>query len=178
MLYCYCNLFRVLFFLYRNIDSRKSTSGFLIIIGGAPTSWYSKLQKCVATSTAESEYYSISDCTKHCLWYLNLLNELNIRINYVTINVDNKAEIYNCQNQSINPRSKHIDIKYYYVRELINEKKIKLEYIKSENNLTDGFTKYISNILMNKFRNSCRNEKLLNQIQHIITHKVGFEGKC
>jgi len=43
------------------IDSRKSTSGFLIMIGSASTSWYSKLQKCVATSTAESKYYSISD---------------------------------------------------------------------------------------------------------------------
>ena len=137
-----------------DIDSRKSTSGFLITIGGAPTSWYSKLQKCVATSTAESEYYSISDCAKHCLWYLNILNELNIGINYVIINVDNKAAIYNCQNQSINPRSKHIDIKYHHVRDLINEKKIKLKYIRSENNLADGFTKYLSNILMNRFRDS------------------------
>jgi len=137
-----------------DIDSRKSTSGFLITIGGAPTSWYSKLQKCVATSTAESEYYSISDCAKHCLWYLNLLNELNIGINYVTINVGNKAAIYNCQNQSINPRSKHIDIKYHHMRDLINEKRIKLKYIRSENNLADGFTKYLNNILMNKFRNS------------------------
>jgi len=104
-------------------ESRKSTSGFLMIIRNAPTSWYSKLQKCVATSTAESEYYSVSECSKHSLWYMNILNELNININFDTINIDNKAAIYNWQNQSINPRSKHIDIKYHHVRDLIKENK-------------------------------------------------------
>jgi len=79
-----------------DLDTRKSTSGFLFMIGNTPTSWYSKLQKCVSTSTAESEYYSISECAKHSLWYLNILNELKININYVTIRVDNKAVIYNC----------------------------------------------------------------------------------
>jgi len=44
----------------------------------APTNWYSKLQKCIATSTAELEYYGVSECTKHSLWYINILNELII----------------------------------------------------------------------------------------------------
>jgi len=67
------------------------------MIGESPTSWYSKLQNVVATSTAESEYFSISDCAKHRLWYLNILNELNINMNYVIVHVNNKAAIYNCQ---------------------------------------------------------------------------------
>jgi len=145
-----------------DLDTRKSTSGFLFMIGSTPTSWYSKLQKSVSTSTAESEYYSISECAKHSLWYINILNELNIKINYITIRVDNKAAIYNCQNHSINPRSKHIDIKYHHVRELIKENKIKLKYIKSEDNLADGFTKYLNNLSMNKFR-----RKLLTEINQI-----------
>eukprot|EP00833_Pecoramyces_ruminatium_P004151 jgi/Orpsp1_1/1178183/evm.model.c7180000064349.1 len=48
-------------------DTRKSTSGFLIMMGSTPTSWYSKLQHCVSTSTAEAEYYSLSECAKHSL---------------------------------------------------------------------------------------------------------------
>jgi len=134
--------------------TRKSTSGFLIMIGDSPTSWYSKLQNCVATSTAESEYYSISDCAKHSMWYINVLNELNINIKYAIINVDNNAAIYNCQNQSINTRSKHIDIKYHHIRDLIKKNKIKLKYIKSSENLADGFTKYLNNTMMDKFRNA------------------------
>jgi hypothetical protein len=137
-----------------DIDTRKSTSGFLMMMGDAPTNWYSKLQHCVATSTAESEYYSVSECAKHSLWYMNLLNELNINLNYVIINVDNKATIYNCQNHSINAKSKHIDIKYHHIRDLVKKDKIRLKYIKSENNLADGFTKYLNNSLMDKFRNT------------------------
>jgi hypothetical protein len=75
-----------------------------MMIGNAPTSWYSKLQKCVETSTAESEYYGVSECAKHNLWYIIIINELNININFVTINIYNRASIYKCQNQSINPR--------------------------------------------------------------------------
>ena len=55
-----------------DLDTRKSTSCFLMMIGDASNSWYSQLQHCVATSTAESEYYSVSECAKHSLWYMNL----------------------------------------------------------------------------------------------------------
>jgi len=135
-----------------DLESRKSTLGFLMTIGNAPTNWYSKLQKCVSTSTAESEYYSLSECSKHSIWYMTILKELNININFIIINVDNREAIYNCQNNSINPKSKHIDIKYHHVSDLIKENKIKLSYIRSENNLTDGFTKNLNNSLMDKFR--------------------------
>jgi len=57
---------------------------------------------------------------------MNILKELNVNINFIIINVDNRAAIYNCQNNSINPRSKHIDINYHHVRDLIKENKIKL----------------------------------------------------
>ncbi len=58
------------------------------------------------------------------------------------------------KNQSINPRSKHIDIRFHYIRELITQNKIKLMYIKSEHNLADGFTKYLNGTMMTRFRNS------------------------
>jgi len=103
-------------------NTRKSTSGFLMMLGNTPTSWYSKLQHCVSTSTAEAEYYSLSECAKHSLWYRNFLNELNININCITIFVDNKATIYNGENQSINPKSKHIDIRYHHIRNLVSKK--------------------------------------------------------
>ena len=73
---------------------RRSITGFLIKTGNSPTSLCSKLQHCVSISNTESEYYSLSECGKHCMWYLNVLNELNFCINYITINVDNKAAIY------------------------------------------------------------------------------------
>jgi len=55
-------------------------------------------------------------------------------------------------NHSINPKTKHIDIRFHFVRKLIKENKIKLQYVKSEWNLEDGFTKFLNNTLMDKFR--------------------------
>ena len=85
-----------------------------------------------------------------CMWLRNFLNELGIKLNYITINIDNKAAIYNNKNETINPKSIHIDLKYHKVRELIKENKIKLKYIKSQYNLADGFTKYLNDTLTKK----------------------------
>jgi len=66
----------------------------------------------------------------------------------------NKATIYNSENQLINPKSKHINIRYHQVRVLVNKQILKLKYIKSKENLVNGLTKYLNNTLMNKFRDS------------------------
>lgn len=135
-------------------DTRRSTTSYIITIGGTPISWCSRLQPCVSTSTAEAEYYSLSECSKQCIWYLNLLKELNFNINTIDINVDNKAAIFISENNLINQKVKHIDIRYHYIRELIKENKIKLKYIKSQENIADGLTKFLSNIKMTTFRNN------------------------
>eukprot|EP00833_Pecoramyces_ruminatium_P000880 jgi/Orpsp1_1/1174912/evm.model.c7180000051932.1 len=118
-------------------ETRRSTTGFLMLINSAPTSWFSKLQHSVSVSTAESEYYGIHECARHCLWYKNIFSELGINIKPITINTDNKAAIYNCENETINPKSKHIDLRYHSIRELIKRNYINLKYVESENNLSD-----------------------------------------
>ena len=84
---------------------------------------------------------------------MNIFKELYIKIKTVSINTNNKTAIYNYQNKSINTKSKHIDIKYHHIRDLISKGTIKLKYIKSENNLADGFTKYLNSTSMDRFRN-------------------------
>jgi len=134
-------------------ETRRSTTGYIITIGNTPVSWCSKLQTCVSTSTAEAEYYSLSECSKQCIWYMNFLNELNFNINTININVDNKAAISISENNIINQKSKHIDIRFHYIRELISENKIKLKYIKSKYNTSDGLTKFLGSNQMTIFRN-------------------------
>jgi len=134
--------------------TRRSTTGYIMMMNTAPTSWYSKLQHSVSTSTAESEYYGIHECARHCMWYKNILNELGFENKCITINTDNQAAKYICENETINSKSKHIELRYHNTRDLVREKKINIEYIKSENNLSDGFTKYLNTSLMNKFRNN------------------------
>jgi len=133
-------------------ETKRSTTGFIINMGKTPICWYSKLQHCVSISTAESEYYSLNECALKCMWFKNFMRELNINTGTIKIKVDNKAAIYNSENETINPKSRHINLRYHKVRELVREKEIKLEYIKSENNLADGLTKYLNGPLLNKFR--------------------------
>ncbi len=134
--------------------TRRSTTGFLISIGNTPICWCSKLQHCVATSTCEAEIYSISECAKHCSWFINLLKELNYNIPEINIFTDNKAAINICNNNIINQKNKHMDIRFHFIKELIFENKIKLTYVKSKMNLADGLTKYLNKNLTNTFRNN------------------------
>lgn len=75
------------------------------------------------------------------------MDEIKVKNNKFKIRIGYK-------NKSINPKTKHMDIRVHYARELIKENKIKLEYIKSHENLADGFTKYLNNTAMDNFRNS------------------------
>lgn len=137
-----------------DLETRKSTTGYLIMMGNGPTTWYSKLQKCISVSTAESEFYSLDECAKHCMWYQNLFEELGMHYDCINIHVDNKAVIYLCENEIVSPKTRHMAIKMYHVKEQVKSGKIKLKYIESKNNLADGFTKYLNKNLMDKFRES------------------------
>ena len=87
------------------------------------------------------------------MWIRNFLKELSINVESIKINVDNKAAIYNSKNETINPKSRHIDLRYHKIRELLKENKINLNYIKSQFNLADGLTKYLNSTLMKRSKN-------------------------
>jgi len=95
-------------------------------MGTGPTSWNSKLQSYVATSTAEAEYYALSECTKQVLWYGNIFEELNFTPQKLNIFIDNKSTIYNAENDTINQRSKHIDYKISHGKRFNKERKIRI----------------------------------------------------
>jgi len=80
---------------------------------------FSKLQKCISFSIFESEYYAIIECAKEALLYKNIFNKLKIKTDNLIINIDNQAAMYNCKNETINPKFKHIDLKYHKKKELV-----------------------------------------------------------
>ena len=75
-------------------ETRRSTTGFIYFMGSGPTSWYSKLQKCVATSIAEAEYYGLCECAKQALWYRNILGEIKDQRECIKIYIDNQAAVF------------------------------------------------------------------------------------
>lgn len=104
------------------LDTRKSRSGFVFFYNGAPISWSSQRQSVVSLSTAEAEYIALSHGAKEAVWLRQFLTELNIDCNAFTIFVDNQAAIQLASNAEHHKRSKHIDVRYHYIRDLNNYK--------------------------------------------------------
>jgi len=136
-----------------DIKDRKSTSGYIILMGNSPISWSSKKQTIVATSTAEAEYISTSECIKKILWYKNILNEIFKFSKPIKLYTDNLSSKTSMENGDLNTKLKHIEIKYYFNKDLIEKNIIKLEYINTSEMLADILTKNVNGTKMTKFAN-------------------------
>jgi len=132
-----------------DVSDRKSCSGFITILAGGPVSWSSKKQKTVALSTMEAEYMAISEAVREIIFIKRLLKFM-LFSNYVkdpvTLHRDNQSAILMCKNPVFHGRSKHIDIRHHYVRELVEAREINVEYLKTEDMVADLLTKALPKI--------------------------------
>jgi hypothetical protein len=123
-------------------DTRRSTTGYIFRLGGAPICWRSKRQQTVALSTSEAEYMALASASQIAVWLRRLLEDLSFEQKQATtIFEDNQGCIAMAKNPITHERTKHIDIKYHFVRELIEDKKIAIQYIPTEDMLADIMTK-------------------------------------
>ena len=106
----------------------KSTSGAVVLINKSPVIWSSKKQACVALSTMEAEYIAGGLAVKECLWIKQLLVELSIIKKEKPINlmIDNQSAITNMENEMATARTKHINIRYHFIRKLSKMEILKL----------------------------------------------------
>ena len=125
-----------------DVGDRKSTSVYVFLMGSAAISWKSSKQTCAALSTAEAEYVALSAAAQEAIWLQQLTSELlNDNIQEMTIFEDNQSTICLAKNQHIHGRTKHIDIKYHFIRDMVEAGRIKLTYCASENMIADMLTK-------------------------------------
>jgi hypothetical protein len=125
-----------------DLIDRKSTTGYCTYLNDNLITWASKKQQTVALSSCESEYMAITEVAKEIMWMRHLLHELDIQVETpTTIYVDNQSAIRISENDSAHSRTKHIDIKHHYINDLINQGEVKLEWISTDNQLADIFTK-------------------------------------
>ena len=126
-------------------SDRKSTSGYVITIAGGAVAWSSKKQASVALSTAEAEYISATHAAKQVLWHRSLFRELEIDLpSTSTIFSDNQAAIAIAHHPEFHARTKHIDISYHFLRDLVKSGSLNLVYVNTHQNLADLFTKGLS----------------------------------
>jgi len=130
-------------------DSRKSVTGYIILVNGVPTVWKSKGQPVIALSSSEAEFYALGEAVKEVPFLVQLLLFMEVSIKLpVPVHVDNIGAIYMSEGNIQGGRTKHIDIKYKYVNSLQNDGLIKTQFVKSKENLADIATKNVSSDIM------------------------------
>ncbi|KAK6159097.1 hypothetical protein DH2020_006411 [Rehmannia glutinosa] len=125
-----------------NIDDRKSTSGSCQFLVDCLVSWFSKKQNCVSLSTAEAEYFSSAFCCTQLLWMKQTLADYKCFFESVPIfYCDNSSAINISKNPVQHSRTKHIDIRHHFIRDLVENKIVTIDFVTTENQITDIFTK-------------------------------------
>ncbi|CAL1381539.1 unnamed protein product [Linum trigynum] len=136
-----------------DVDDRKSTTGFVFFLGDKAFTWSSKKQAIVTLSTCEAEYVAATSCACHAIWLRKLLKELNMTQEESTeIFVDNKSALALAKNPVFHDRSKHINTRYHFLRECVEQKEVTLKYVKTEDQIADIFTKPLKQDVFVKMR--------------------------
>jgi hypothetical protein len=128
-------------------DTRTSVYGFIVFFCGARISWKSKSNRSVTLSSTEAEYYACSEAAKELLFIKNMIEGIKEEQRLIlpmTLRIDNTGAIYIANNQTTGPRTKHIDIRVHYVRNMILDNIFKTQFVKTTENIADIFTKNTS----------------------------------
>jgi hypothetical protein len=131
---------------------RRSITGYFFKLANGIISWQSRAQKTIALSSTEAEYMALSDCSRQAVWIKNIQTELGFKDSITPICADNEGGIFIANNPVQERRTKHIDVKYHHVRDLIEEKRIEIFWVPTDDNPADMFTKNLGHIKFLKFR--------------------------
>ncbi len=134
---------------YDDYDTSRSTGAYIYKLFNGPVAWQSKLQKLVATSTCESEYIAAAEACKEALYLGPMLEELGYDegVAPVFLNIDNQAAMKLATNPVNHAATKHIRMRYHFVRQLASEtKEIRLQWVDTKGQCADPLTKPIGPI--------------------------------
>ena len=127
-----------------DLDGRKSTTGYIFTFAGAAISWVPRLQKVVALSTTEAEYIAATEACKELIWLQRLMGELGTEQGSFKLFCDSQSVIHLAKNAAFHSRTKHIDLRYHIISQVLEEGQVQLEKISTEENPTDMMTKSLS----------------------------------
>ena len=136
-----------------DVNDRKSTSGYLFMMNGAAVSWRSQKQTCVALSTAEAEYIALAAAAQEATWMRKLMKDFHeSQAEPVTIYEDNQSAICIARNPQSHHKTKHVDIKYHYVCDMVQDVTIKVQYCPTNDMIADILTKGLTHDRFTRLR--------------------------
>jgi len=124
-----------------DLDKRRSTSGYVFTLHGGAISWRSRLQNCVTQSTTEAEYVAAAEACKEAIWLSRLVVDLKITVEMPVLHCDSQSAIQLAKNPVFHAKTKHIDVKYHFIREVLEDEQLKFVKVHTTENPADLLTK-------------------------------------
>ncbi|KAJ4865181.1 reverse transcriptase (RNA-dependent DNA polymerase) domain-containing protein [Trichoderma breve] len=147
-------------------DTRRSTSGYIFLLGGCPVSWTSQRQKSMATATMDAEYMAASDACKEAVWMRQFVNDLRVLpfIDHIPLYIDNNAALKLTKNPVLHKKAKHIDVRFHYIRERVMKKgDVKTRRVNTHENVADILTKALPRLKHEGFMEKLGMEAWINK---------------
>jgi hypothetical protein len=139
-----------------DLDDRKSTSGYVFKFGSSAISWSSKKQPIVTLSTTEAEFVAAASCVCQGMWLRSILQQLGqTQRKGIVIFCDNSSSIKLSKNPVMHGRCKHIDVRYYFLRDLVKDGVLEMKHCNTGDQIADVMTKPL------KLESFCKFRKML-----------------
>jgi hypothetical protein len=160
-------------------ETRRSVSGAIHTIGGTIVNWLSKTQRSVTLSSTEAEYVSLCTGAQETTFIQMLLREIAFCTLPGILLEDNTGAIYLVKNQQVGQRTKHIDVRWHFIRELYTAGKLTVKFVRSENNEADINTKNVPvKLLIVLAKNAREGNLFARQNWDEIVREIGTENVC
>eukprot|EP00253_Pinus_taeda_P031334 PITA_31334 len=127
-----------------DLDQKRSTSVYVFNLFGGAVSWMSKKQSVVALSTTEAEYMATTHASKERVWLQRLCSSIGLVQGAIRIDCDSQSTIFLVKNPAYHSKTKHIDVQYHFVRDMIEDKRVLLVKVETLKNTVDALTKSVS----------------------------------
>eukprot|EP00253_Pinus_taeda_P002976 PITA_02976 len=134
-------------------DDRNSTAGYVFTLGSGPITWACKKQAAISLSSAEAEYRGAVEASKEALWLRQILSEFGFEQQHpTTLWCDNQSAIKLCKDPVQHQRSKHIELHMHFIRKLIHDHVLEVQYCSTDDQVADIFTKALTEAKFTKLR--------------------------
>lgn len=125
-------------------DNWRSTTGYVFTLGGTIVSWVSKIQSVVALSTTKAEYVAATEASKEMIWLQRFMDELGKKHDMGSLYSDSQSAIHLAKYSTFHSMTKHIKLKYHFIRSMLEDGELKLEKIHTSQNPVDMPAKVVT----------------------------------